>query len=120
MRWLLTAAAIHACVFGIVAIASATRAGNQPARNYLIYLFGPASIAFSGILAACAVDDAGNPLATTLLGIYLCFVGLKLFVFAWKLDCVADNAEGGRSMPADPSSSRNSISARLRERQKSA
>ncbi|MBB6147258.1 uncharacterized membrane protein HdeD (DUF308 family) [Silvibacterium bohemicum] len=124
-RWLLVAAAIYACVFGIFSIVSATGPGNQLSRHYSVYLFGPASIAFSGILAACAVDDVGNSLATAILGTYLCFVGLKMFVFAWKMDSVAWEAQqrvyadGGRSMPADSSSPRKVTPVRLREKQRS-
>ena len=93
MQWLLVLAAIHSLTFGISAFAFAMRPALQPIRPRCLYILGTLSILFSGVTASMATLDIGNPAAAATLGVYLCFVGAKMFFFAWNLDRAISHQE---------------------------
>ena len=100
MQWLLVLAAFHAFVFGALALMSAPRAAQQPLRRRYMYIFGSISILFSGMITGFGITDFGNPSATALLGTYLCFMGVKMFLFAWSFDGAAVPKDGRQSLSA--------------------
>jgi hypothetical protein len=84
LEWLTLLAAIHALAFGLLGIAIALRATRHGWEPRAVFLFGAVSVMFSGTLAALA-RQLDNRMATGLLGVYFCFVGVKLFFLAWNL-----------------------------------
>jgi uncharacterized membrane protein HdeD (DUF308 family) len=84
LRWLVLVAAMHALAFGIFAIAFAFRTTHHPLERGAMYLLGGLSVIFSGVLANQDLNFESAS-ATNLLGIYLCFVGIKMLFLAWDL-----------------------------------
>lgn len=82
MQVLVWFAVIHALAFGVSALAFAFKAHHHPLERRAMYLFGTASVVFSGVMAGW-VRDLDNLSATAVLGWYLCFVGVKMLFFAW-------------------------------------
>ncbi|MBV8631803.1 MAG: hypothetical protein JOZ83_12815 [Silvibacterium sp.] len=93
LEWLLLLAAIHALAFGLLGIAIALREKRHGWEQRIVFLFGAASIAFSGALAGIA-KQLNNHNATWVLGVYFCFVGVKLAYLAWSLHRRIADAEG--------------------------
>ena len=84
LQWLVVLAAVHAFAFGLLGMTIALRAKRYGWESGVVFLFGIVSIAFSGGMAALA-RQLDNREATGILGIYFCFVGVKLFFLAWNL-----------------------------------
>jgi uncharacterized membrane protein HdeD (DUF308 family) len=82
MRRLVVLAAIHALAFGVVALAFTSRASRHVLERTTIYLFGAVSIVLSGAMTGLA-RQLDEPAATTVLGTYFCFVGIKLLFLSW-------------------------------------
>lgn len=102
LEWLILLAAIHALAFGLLGIAIALRAKRHGWEARSVFLFGAASVMFSGVLAGLA-KQLDNRRATGLLGAYCCFVGLKLFFLAWNLHrriAAAETLADGKSVQA--------------------
>ncbi|HTY83998.1 MAG TPA: hypothetical protein VMB19_07255 [Silvibacterium sp.] len=110
LQWLILLAAIHAFAFGMLGIVIGLRAKRHGWEQRAVFLFGAVSIAFSGAMTALA-RQLDNRSVTCLLGIYFCFVGVKLLFLAWNLQQkiktghAIENPERGRVVPfAVPSS----------------
>jgi hypothetical protein len=84
LQWLIVLAAVHASAFGLLGIVIAVRAKRHGWERRAVFLFGAVSIVLSGTMAALA-RQLGNRSATALLGVYFCFVGVKLLFLAWNL-----------------------------------
>jgi hypothetical protein len=100
LEWLVLLAALHALVFGLLGVAIAVRAKRDGWEKHTIFVFGATSIVFSGLMTALA-RHLQNRSATEVVGIYFCFVGVKLFFLAWNLrgrittgEAVADLGRG--------------------------
>jgi len=115
LEWLVLLAALHALVFGLLGVAIALRAKRHGWERRLVFLFGAASVAFSGVMAGLA-RHLENREASGLLGAYFCFVGVKLFFLTWNLhrrittgEAIADRRRNGRGavvpfpIPSSPS-----------------
>ncbi len=85
LEWLLLLAAIHALAFGLLGIAIGLRAKRQGWEAWTVCAFGAASVVFSAAMAGLA-RQLVNRNATALLGVYFCFVGIKLAFLAWDLN----------------------------------
>lgn len=101
LQWLILLAAIHALAFGLLGIVIALRAKRHGWEQRMVFLFGAVSIVFSGAMAGLA-KQLENRDAAGLLGVYFCFVGVKLFFLAWNLH---RRIATGEAMP-DPNSDR--------------
>jgi energy-converting hydrogenase Eha subunit E len=84
LQWLILLAAVHALAFGLLGLVIALRSNCHGWNRRVVFLFGAASVVFSGALAGLA-KQLENRDATRLLGVYFCFVGVKLFFLAWNL-----------------------------------
>jgi MFS family permease len=84
LQWLILLAAIHALAFGLLGLVIALRSKRPGWNRRAVFLFGATSVVFSGTLAGLA-RQLDNRNATGVLGVYFCFVGLKLFFLAWNL-----------------------------------
>jgi MFS family permease len=105
LQWLILLAAIHALAFGLLGIVIALRAKGHGWERRAVFLFGAVSIVFSGTMAGLA-RQLENRSATALLGVYFCFVGVKLFFLAWNLyqritmgEAIPDPARGHLVLP---------------------
>jgi hypothetical protein len=85
MRWLLVFGAVHGLAFGVATLIFASKLRRHTLERLFFYLFGAASVAFSGVLTYFAGSDIGNPAAAAMLGGYLCFIGAKMLFFALTL-----------------------------------
>ena len=83
MRWLLVLGAAHAVVFGAFGLVLSWKARHHPMDRTLLLITGSMSLAF-GAWMGSQVRGADNRSATLLLGLYLSFLGGKMFVFAWN------------------------------------
>jgi hypothetical protein len=100
LQWLILLGAIHALAFGLLGIVIAVRAKRHGWKRRAVFLFGAVSTVFSGAMAGLARQLVNRDL-TNLLGVYFCFVGVKLFFLAWNLhrrittgEAIADSARG--------------------------
>jgi hypothetical protein len=84
LEWLILLAAIHALAFGLLGIAVAVRARHHGWEAWAVFAFGVASVMFSAAMAGLARQFA-NREATMVLGLYFCFVGVKLAFLTWDL-----------------------------------
>ncbi|HZD49325.1 MAG TPA: hypothetical protein VE178_11325 [Silvibacterium sp.] len=84
MQWLILLAAIHALAFGVLGLVIAVRARRHDWERLAVFVFGVISIAFSGSMAGLA-RQLTNRNAMGILGLYFCFVAVKLFFLAWNL-----------------------------------
>ncbi len=93
LQWLVGFAAIYALASGISAFSFAFKAKHHPRERGLMYIFGTASVLFSGIMAGLS-RNMDNPLAIASLGAYLCLVGTKMLFFAWDFHRIVSMTEG--------------------------
>jgi hypothetical protein len=84
LQWLILLAAIHALAFGLLGIVIALRAKRHGWEQRAVLLFGAVSVTFSGVMAGLARQPENRD-AAGLLGVYFCFVAVKLFFLAWNL-----------------------------------
>lgn len=94
MQWLLLLAALHALFFGLLSFSLAWKAKHHGGfERRAMYLFGAASVIFSGTMASLAtrLDNRG---AAAILGVYFCFVSMRLLFLAWQFHCMARIADG--------------------------
>lgn len=104
MRRLVFFAAIHALVFGVLALAFTSRAGRHQLERTVTYLCGAVSIVFSGAMTALA-RQLDEPAATTVLAAYFCFVGVKLLLLSWisyRMVQTTERASAGRHQSGQP------------------
>jgi uncharacterized membrane protein HdeD (DUF308 family) len=83
LQWLVVFAALHALAFGISALVFALNARHDRFARRSMWLFGTISVLFSGTMAGW-IKYLDDRTAITLLGLYLCFVGLKMLYLAWN------------------------------------
>jgi hypothetical protein len=111
LEWLVLLAAIHALAFGLLGVAIALRAKRHGWERRIVFLFGAISVMFSGAMAGLA-KRLENRNATAVLGVYFCFVGVKLFFLAWNLhrrittgEAIVDPGNGHLqfALPSSPS-----------------
>jgi uncharacterized membrane protein HdeD (DUF308 family) len=92
LQWLVVFAAIYAVASGISAFSFAFKAKHHPRERRVMYIFGTASVLFSGMMAGLS-RNMDNPLAIALLGAYLCLVGTKMLFFAWDFHRIVSMTE---------------------------
>lgn len=88
MQWLVLLAAIHAFVFGSLGFTLAWKANHHALERRSMYAFSTISVLFSALMAAL-FKQLDDPSATTMLGIYLCFVAAKQLFLAWDFHRIA-------------------------------
>jgi hypothetical protein len=83
MQWSLIFASAHAFVIGVLGIAFAKNTNHHNLPHWALYAIGGISILVSGVIAALVrgMDDRS---VIKVLGMYLCFVGAKMLLFAWS------------------------------------
>lgn len=88
VQWLVLLAAIHALVFGFLGFTLAWKENHHALERRSMYIFATISVLFSALMAAL-FEQLDDPSATTMLGIYLCFVAAKQFFLAWDFHRIA-------------------------------
>ncbi|HTZ89693.1 MAG TPA: hypothetical protein VMA71_05100 [Alloacidobacterium sp.] len=85
MRLLLTLVILHGFIFGTVTCATAQQRGSSAAERIILYVFGVASLLFSGAIAgfASGMDDRSF---VAWMGAYLCLAGAKLLYIAGDIE----------------------------------
>ena len=83
LQWLVVLAVVHALAFGISAFAFAFNAEHLPFERNAMRILGAISVILSGAMAGW-LDHLDDRMAVSLLGLYSCFVGIKILFFAWS------------------------------------
>lgn len=84
LQLLVIIALIQALVSGLSALIFAIKAEHHRFERRALYFIGTLSILFSGAMAGL-VKDLTHQEATTILAAYLCFLGVKMLFFGWRL-----------------------------------
>ena len=84
LKWLVLLASAHALSFGVFALLSARKASHHRLHSRSLYILGAVSLLFSALMATLIVSGQ-NRSTTLVLSAYVCFVGMKMLVLAWRV-----------------------------------